>query len=400
MKNLIAKPLLLVILIVLPLIIRAQKALVQYFPAGPADASILVDGYLSKMGEAMASGLNSGWYTNGAPHSKLGIEFNVTFNTVFVPSEDEFFTTPAFTRASLDDVAHVDIDPVNQTGSLTSLGTSQIPAIYGSVFDFPIFSYKAGDVNENDAVTGLPVKFKGPNGNNLKDLFLINAIVVPTAQLSIGVIKNTDLKLRYAPEIKFGKTKFGSMGVGIMHSIKDHIPGLKMVPFGWSFLVAWSRLSGEVDLSEQWYSSASAESAAPFPGDYTNDTGQGEQVGEFASNAFTIQTIVSKKFSVLTLYAGAGYGFGNTEFDIKGDYYISKVNQSPKGIPPFTNDLVQPVSISESDFNTFEYDDKSFRFTTGLRLKFGPITFHGDYTVQRTSVLTFGLGFSVKESGL
>jgi len=61
MKNLIAKPLLLVILIVSPLIIRAQKALVQYFPAGKEDAGILVEGYLSKMGEAMASGLNSGY---------------------------------------------------------------------------------------------------------------------------------------------------------------------------------------------------------------------------------------------------------------------------------------------------------------------------------------------------
>jgi len=398
MKNLIAKPLLLAILIVSPFIMRAQKALVQYFPAGLNDASIMVEGYLSKMGEAMASGLNSGWYTNGAPHSKLGVEFNVTFNTVFVPSEDEFFTTPSFLNARLEDV--VNVDPINQ--SVTSEGTSQIPALYGSILKFPIFGFQSGDPNEFDANNPLlPVRFKGPNGNSLKDIFYINAVVIPTMQLSIGVIKNTDLKLRYAPEIKFGKTKFGSMGVGIMHSIKDHIPGLKLAPFGWSLLVAWSRLSGEVELSKQWYSSASAFSSAPIPGDYTNDTGQAAQVGEFTSTAFTIQTIVSKKFSVITVYGAVGYGYGNTEFDVKGNYYIEDVNQNPvSGLPPVITTLVNPVTILEGDLNTFEYDAKSLRFTTGLRLKLGPITFHGDYTIQRVSVLTFGLGFSFKESGL
>lgn len=396
MKNLIAKPLLLVILIVSPLIIRAQKALVQYFPAGIDDANILVDGYLSKMGEAMASGLNSGWYTNGAPHSKLGIEFNVTFNTVFVPSEDEFFVTPTFANAKLNDVQNVDI--INK--STSSLGTGQIPALYGSKFTFPIFGFQAGDPNEfdaNDPTNTIPVQFKGPNGNSLKDIFLINAVVVPTMQLGIGIIANTDLKLRYTPQIEFGNIKFGSMGVGLLHSIKDHIPGLKMVPFGWSLLVAWSRLSGEVDLSRQWFSSAAAEST----GDFNLDPGQGAQVGEFTSTAFTIQTVISKKFSVITVYGGVGYGFGNTEFDIKGDYYIRQVNQNPiSGLPPVFTELRQPVIIKETDanyFNTFEYDAKSFRFTTGLRLKLGPITFHGDYTIQRVNVLSFGLGFSVKE---
>ena len=398
MKKLTAIPSIVVtILLIITIPAQSQKALVQYFPAGVSDANILVAGYLSKMGEAMASGLNSGWYTNGAPHSKLGIEFNVTFNTVFVPSEDEFFATPAFTNARLDNV--VKVDPLNQ--SLTPLGTSQVPALYGSKFDFPVFGYKAGDPNEfdaNDPTNTLQVIFKGPNGNNLKDIFLINAIVVPTAQLSIGVIANTDLKLRFTPQIEFGNIKFGSWGVGIMHSIKDHIPGLKMVPFGWSFLAAYSRLSGEVDLSGQWYSSAAAESAASIPGDYTNDTGQGAPVGEFTSNAWTIQTIVSKKFSVITIYGGVGYGFGNTEFDIKGDYYIREVNQNPvSGLPPIITTLRNPVTISEASFNTFEYDSKSLRFTTGLRLKMGPSTFHGDYTIQRVNVLSFGLGFSVKE---
>jgi len=199
--------------------------------------------------------------------------------------------------------------------------------------------------------------------------------------------------LRFAPTIEFGNIEFGSFGVGLLHSIKDHIPGLKMVPFGWSLLVAWSRLSGEVDLSGQWFSTKAAFDA----GNFATDTGQGAQVGEFSSTALTIQTVISKKFSVVTVYGGVGYGFGETEFDIKGNYYIEQVNQSPKGVPPIFNTLRDPVSISEASFNTFEYDAKSLRFTTGLRLKLGPITFHGDYTIQRINVLSFGLGFSVKE---
>jgi hypothetical protein len=35
--------------------------------------------------------------------------------------------------------------------------------------------------------------------------------------------------------------------------------------------------------------------------------------------------------------------------------------------------------------------------TLGLRMKLGPLIFFGDYTLQRTSVLTFGMGFTFKE---
>ena len=81
---------------------------------------------------------------------------------------------------------------------------------------------------------------------------------------------------------------------------------------------------------------------------------------------------------MITVYGAVGYGYGNTEFDVKGNYYIEDVNQNPiSGLPPVITTLVNPVTIVEGDLNTFEYVAKSLRFTTGLRLKLGPITFHG-----------------------
>jgi len=398
MKNLIAKPLLLVILIISPFIIRAQEDLVEYFPAGAADSKLLIDGYISTMGEIIGAGINNGWYTNGAPHGKFGVEFNITFNTIFVPSSDDFYATPTLTNARLDDIVEIDFDPINPLNSTLSTGgnTTQVPSLYGPILTYPIFGYASSSPNAThiDPITGLavPTLFKGPHGNSLKKQFQINAVVVPTMQLSIGIIKNTDLKIRFVPELDFDGTKFGTWGVGIMHSIKDHIPGLKLTPFGWSLLVAYSQLNGETDLSGQWLSSSSAV-------DFASDAGQANQIGEFTTNGITIQTIVSKKFSVITVYGAVGYNNAKTKFDLKGTYYIDEVNANPiSGLPPILAPLNQPVTIdAANDFTTFEYENTGLRFTSGVRLKLGPITFHGDYTIQRTNVLTFGLGFSVKE---
>ena len=164
----------------------------EYFPAGAADSKLLIDGYISTMGEIIGAGINNGWYTNGAPHGKFGVEFNITFNTIFVPSSDDFYATPALTNARLDDIVEIDFDPINPLNSTLSTGgnTNQVPSLYGPILTYPIFGYASGSPNAThiDPITGLPVPtlFKGPHGNSLKKQFQINAVVVPTMQLSIG----------------------------------------------------------------------------------------------------------------------------------------------------------------------------------------------------------------------
>jgi len=67
--------------------------------------------------------------------------------------------------------------------------------------------------------------------------------------------------------------------------------------------------------------------------------------------------------------------------DITGSYTI--------GATPVGNlTLVDPASI--------DLRESSFRTTLGLRLKFGILTLHGDYTLQKRNIFSTGIGISFR----
>jgi hypothetical protein len=155
-------------------------------------------------------------------------------------------------------------------------------------------------------------------------------------------------------------------GVGLMHDIKQHIPGIKMMPFDLSVLVAYNSLTGSTSLKNN------------TPNDGQPDSQDGKILYKF--NSWVTQAIISKKFSVVTLYAGVGYGTVATNVDITGTFNIGTT-----GTPINIKD---PVAI--------DFKNKSAKLTTGVRFKFGPIYLVGDYTVQKYKALTVGLGVSVR----
>jgi hypothetical protein len=360
MKNL--KVLSVCVLFAFPLRGWAQEDLIEYLPAGETDAKFLMNEYLSIMAAVAESGLNSGWYTTGDPHYKFGFELNAALNTIFIPSKEDFYTVTS------SDLSNASVVRRETDGTYTIINNAEVPTGYGPEDATPIFQIT------NPADPNAGAIFKGPSGNDLSDEFLIDAVIVPSLQLGIGIPYNMDIKIRYTPQYDYGDVKFGNWGVGLMHSIRQHIPALKVLPFGWSLFIAYSRLNGEIDFSGQWSGN--------------------NQVGEFHSNTWTFQTIASKDFSIFTVYGGIGYNVGNTEFDIKGTYNIVDVNPGDGVRVPLATPII--ADLTSNPYH-FAYDSQSLRMTLGLRMKFGPLIFFGDYTLQRTSVLSFGMGFTFKE---
>jgi len=353
--------LLITLIFIKPFASYSQEDLTQFFPAGQNDAGILIDHYISVMSSVIESGLNSGWYNSGDPHAKFGFELNVALNTMFIPTENEYIDINTLGLQNTTFPSSI------KDGTIVP-GNGNIPSVFGPQNEFPIFTTGSVDTNGNQ------IFYKGPNGNRLSDNFLINAVVIPSLQFGIGIPFNTDIKIRYTPKLPTGKIQFSNWGVGVMHSIKQHIPALKALPFGWSFFAAYSRLNGTVDLSGQWESSGTL------------------QEGQFHTNTWTIQTVASKDISVLTVYGGIGYNIGNTDFDVKGSYLINTT------IDPYTQQqvtLAQPLTFV--DPFSFTYNKKSLRITAGMRVKMGPVILFGDYTFQKTSVLSFGLGLTFRE---
>jgi hypothetical protein len=183
-------------------------------------------------------------------------------------------------------------------------------------------------------------------------------------QLSVGTLRNTDIIIRYTPEITAGDFKTSVFGMGIKHDIKQWIPGLKRVPIDISVLGAFSGFDNNFNMTDLELDGENQEAI-------------------FNVNNWTVQGIVSKKISVLTIYGAVGYSAITSTMKMTGTYIVEDEID-----PSITFTSTDPVDIT--------YNENSWRGTAGLRLKFGFFTLHGDYTFQSYSIFSAGIGFSFR----
>lgn len=328
--------------------VHAQDDFDRLLEAGVEDANTLLDGYVSPALKGFGTGLGNGWYNTAATHKSGGFDLTVTVNAAFVPDDDLFYS------------------PVLQNGGLTG-GATQAPTIFGPEDNLPDYSYRY-----TQEVDGQPQTFEGtfqaPEGLDLEDQIGSNLVPVPMAQLSVGIIKNTDIKIRWTPEIDLGDDgTFKLIGFGIMHDIKQHIPGIKLLPFDLALFAGYTSVSSEVQFEA---------------GDSGSGVSTDNGLGIFDVNTLTIQALISKKFSVLTLYGGLGFNSVNSEIALEGDYVVLDDNNNRATYS-------DPISVDVSAGGP--------RITAGFRLKLAIFTLHADYTIQEYNTLTAGFGFSFRE---
>lgn len=305
------------------------------------DASTLIEGYIAPVMKGIGGGLNQGWYNTAAPHKKFGVDFTITTSLMYVPASDKFYTVD---NNQLQEIRLVSYDGQ----SVSSTGSGSVPTVFG-----PEKSPTYEDISSGTT-------FQGPEGLDLKaQIKLADALPVPIYHLGLGLPKGIDLKFRWSPTLDFGDAKFSVFGIGVMHDVKQYIPGIKNLPFDLSGFVGYTKMKFEVDLS----GSSAGEN----------------QRGIMEFNSTTIQGLISKKLSVLTVYGGLGYNFVKSGIDIKGTYDLDD-----NGTPEATD----PVSLS--------FKDPGFRATAGLRLKLAVFTFHGDYTLAKFNALSVGFGINVR----
>lgn len=316
------------------------------------DASKLIEAYAQPMVKSISYGMTSGWYTTAKAHKTLGFDLSVTLNASFMPSSENFFDPNKLNLSS--NTIYNGARPNGSSGAFDP--TKKAPTVFGS----------NNETQYTSTFEGETFVFGGPEGFDVKKEIGIAAVPTPMVQLGIGIVKNTDIKLRFVPKQTIGSSHIKMFGIGVMHDIKQHIKSIKLMPFDLSALVAFNSVSGAADLSSDG-SNGIPESS--------------NGVGEYKFNSWVIQALVSKKISVLTGYAGVGYNIVDTNVGIKGDYTL--VSESG-------------TAISVSDPVTVDFQNNSFRLTLGMRLKFGPVYFNGDYTFQKFNTLSLGFGFSVR----
>lgn len=354
--------------------VKAQAAVIDVLGSGISDADKLMNAYFQPFGESFSIGLGQNWYNTAKPLKLLRFNVQVGASLLLIPAEKQSFDPMALNMQNL-----------------RPLGNSA-PTVLGAAGSGPDYELTVADPENPgqrlviDTIGGIT------QGLGLT----MNA--VPFAQFNIGLIKGTELSVRYVPTINLSTLgggsasgSFGLWGVGVKHDIKQWIPVINKLPFSLSGYFNYSKLSFDLGVS------------LPGPEDKTYDTyvpptpGSDPQVvgfdytgngvaGNYASQAIAMDAssmgfglIVSKKITVLTPYISLG--FQNAKFSLRtaGDYAILS-GMAVNGISdPEPGALREQYTVYTDPIDINPDPISSFRYSAGLRVKLLVFGIHAEY---------------------
>lgn len=329
---------------------------------GVDDANVLLKEYLKPLGKGFGANLNNGWFTTARPHNFLGFDITVAANFAIAPRTDETFDLNKLTLNSVR-LANPNNDPNS-------------PTVIGDEIAGPEMTVFAKDPSSgNELIIG---NFFMPEGIGF------NYVASPMIQAGVGIGGNTDVILRYLPQIEFND-KVGSLqmiGFGLKHSFTrqsrfgDPPPVDISVLAGYTIFQAQSK---EVNLE-------------PETGVIQTGAAYDDQEIELEANSFTANLVVSKSFSPLTLFWSMGYETSSMDLKLKGTYPITAIEDNPAS-PNFgqraIRDLIDPINISIDGAN-------SIRGSAGFQLKLIFLSVHGYYTFAKYPVATAGVAFDFR----
>ena len=302
--------------------------------AGTADATTLMGAYIAPAMEGLVYSMSGGWYHTAKTHKSLGFDITIGFNGAIVPSEKELF---AFSELTFQ-------NDYTTTSDIT-------PTVAGSGTPAEV----TFDTSEGD------VTFTMPEG--VKDDLPINAVPAPAIQASIGVIKGTDVMVRFVPEVGSDNVKGKFFGAGLKHDIMQYFGPLEKLPLNIAIMGAFTNMNVDYDIQAE------------------SDIDGRNQAAEFKLNSYTVQGVASLDFKFLTFYGGLGYTGGKSEINVLGTYEFEYDNGTP-------GEVTDPIMLS--------YNPSSVRASLGARLNLAFFKIFADYTVQEYSNLSAGIAFSFR----
>ncbi len=330
---------------------------------GISDAEQIADAYLSPFTNAFGATMNAGWYNTARPHRFPGFDLTLSINVAIIPEEAKSFNP-----------ADIGLSPyASFSGNLVS------PTIAGdSDVQGTLVSYT--EMVDGEQVTR--AEFNLPQGTGL------GFIPAPTLQLGIGLPFGTDIIGRYIPEI--GLDDIGNMGlwgIGVKHSLKQWIPVVNRLPVvNLSVMAGYTKFYTGTPLSFSPADIGAADNTSVAV-DFSN------QNLDFGVGSFTANVIASADIPFLTGYLGLGINSTSTNLRMTGWYPVPVIDYA--------------TSQTEVTDASAVYDPVDFRLagetggiqprlTAGFKIKLAVLHIHFDYTYANYSVVTGGIGISVR----
>ncbi len=330
----------------------------ELLKSGPEDATKLAQAYFLPAFKGFGFGMNSAWF-NSAKAKNLG-KFDLKFQATasLVPTKDQ---TIRFNELGLS--------------SSVRPQTNESPTLFGkdengAVID--VFDDKGNSIGSFDM----------PNGSNL------NIVPSPQLQLTVGVIKNTDVSLRYTPKVStndYGAVQ--ALGFGVKHEITKYLlPGKteKIIPINIALAFGYNQLKYDykVKVDKQLNEKPST---------------QGQDLNQRVAvklSGYTVDAILSKKLSVFTPFISVGYNTAKTEFGVLGKYtfrtgYNNFPNtNTPNLASPKYDEVDDPVNINQTDI-------AGMRGNIGFSLHLAFFRLYGSYSIGEYQAVSGGIGFGI-----
>ena len=307
---------------------------------GASDATALTRAYLSPLATGLSAGFNSGWNGSARPRKPLGFSIELRTSLAFVPSNRQTF----------------DINSLGLTNLRLQAGEDNIAqTIAGSDSDGPVLDIIGGDPGMEQILGNIQL----PTGTGF------NFAPAPMLQAGLGLIRSTDVTVRYIPETDIGD--FGNIGLiggAIKTEITDWFPAGKLLPVDISLQIGIT----QVDLT------ANLDAAG----------GDNQEV-EISNNSYVVNALVGKSLPFISLYAGVGLQGGSFDVDVVGDFDVETVVGGIRQV----NTISDPISFSEDS-------EVNGHLLGGFRLKLGFLSIFVEGTVSEYSTINGGIGFGFR----
>lgn len=367
----------------------AQEEISRFISSGAQDMENLIEAYLQPFGKGFGAAMNSGWYYTAKTHETFG--FDVTFDAtlVSVPSADGTFNFDDYTWKLLSPGSSLTSATITGSGDGASVGLQ---------------------LDNGEGMSGsIDNLYTLPSGTGF------SYVPLPMMQLGVGVFKGTDLMFRFFPELEIGDYgKFGMLGFGIRHDIKQWIPGVKKLPFDMAIQGGWSRLAATYSQIEYYptdfitpstfdiVSSDLPQFNDPnFDAVVENDFYRTQDM-TLTTSAWNANFIISKKLAFFTPFASVGYSSSNFNIGLNGRYLIPEYSL-PTGDYTIADDTNNDFVITVLDSDNIVRDPvdvtihySSFNTSVGFQLKLALVSIHAAYVYQSYSMVNFGLGVTFR----
>ena len=330
--------------------------------SGANDANLLIEQYLGPIGPGLGAGLNSGWFTSPRAHRPLGFDFRVSSTFAAVPNIDQLINMD---RLVFENLRVLD----GPTLSPTLFGDETPGTRLGETFVNP----ETGEMMEL-------YSFTMPKGIGF------HYVVTPMAQFTLGLIRDTNITVRYLPPLTLNDDfKTSLRGFGFQHGLNQW---LNQSPDA----IDVSIHMGFTEISADFNYLVEPEEGSDIQNPHPSSTWEGQGMA-VRSSAFTSSLILGKQMRVLSLYGGFGFQQAKTNVRAVGAY--------PAAIPLGPNEYTPggPNRTIEIVDNPIDLDFESnlrMNYFVGARLQLLIVAVSVSYNFSEYNSLNVGVGISVR----